>query len=713
MHKRNESSSINIDRRKFLKMIGGMGAVTAAQGVLNFWPNAAQASSYQSAIENRRNIIIFTTDQQQQLRWFPEGWEAANLPGLTRLRNKGVSFHRAYTNTAMCTPSRTSLFTGLYPAQHRSVDTLSEGMTQSEEEHQLDPSIPNIGTIFKAAGYDVVWKGKWHLSKGVEKPNGETSSDDISRYGMDGWNAPDAGGDAKIPNYGGGTANNDGRFFNGRTWQEPVGDPEDPDYMFTQADGPFNAEDEQKSVMAFLRQKIENPGGNPFCLIIALVNPHDVLGAPGLSTAQGGNGTYIEGGYYAREDGSSPWTEQSGPLAIQLPPTYDENLKTNLKPDCQPEFIAASVGLGPVPTPELKLQYLNFYGNLMKLVDRYLVEMLDLLDGEDPSVDSYKARELRDKSWVIFTSDHGDMAMAHGGMRQKSFQIYEETANIPLIWSNPVDFPTGQDCHELVSHVDFLPTLCALCDIDTESYDFKGVDYSALIENPAGPAVQNAILFTYDDLWCGQDASGNPNGLVNPPNRLRALIEKDYKYVYYFDSNGQEGPQEEFYDLRSYAQGGTDTDITHDDGTTGKAMEYINYSQWAENQRPFNHKKATPAIEAERDRMEADLILTMDEKLQPLPPRPAISPEQFEIQSYNWTDDEGQNQSELQITWLSRSSTQYQLQSSTDMIQWHNTGELIHGTNGPLWVNQPVQERTFYRLSWSPLPETPIPEPSL
>ena len=60
------------------------------------------------------------------------------------------------------------MFTGLYPEQHGNFDTLSEGMTQSEEEHQMDPSQPNIATVLQASGYDVVWKGKWHLSKATD-----------------------------------------------------------------------------------------------------------------------------------------------------------------------------------------------------------------------------------------------------------------------------------------------------------------------------------------------------------------------------------------------------------------------------------------------------------------------------------------------------------------------------------------------------------------
>lgn len=619
----------------------------------------------------------------------------------------------------MCTPARTTLFTGVYPAQHLNIDTLSENMSQSEQEHQLDPTIANLSTVLEAEGYDVIWKGKWHMSKGKENPDGSYTSDDISRYGMEYWNSPDAGGDAKLPNYGGGSVNNDGRFFDGSTWQDPVGDPSDPDYIFTQADGPPNPENEANGAMAFLREKINNPGGNPFCLVVCLINPHDVLGCPGVNTSLGGNGTYIEGGYVASGPNASPWSEHTGPtvdgegnpLIIEVPPTSQEDLVTNLKPGCQEQFRQVSAGLGPVLTPAKKVEYMNFYGNLMKLNDKKLSAMLDLLDGLDGTVDAEAARALRDNSWTIFTSDHGDLTMSHGGLRQKSFMCYEENANIPLIWSNPVDFPTGQICDELVSHVDFIPTLCAKLGIDTASYDFRGVDYSSLIEDPAAAAVQDSILFTFDDIWCGQDAAGNPNGIVDPPNRLRALIEKDFKYVYYFDGEFVADPQEEFYDSRSDANGGTDTDISNGLGTTGKAVEYKNYSAWAESQR--SEPIATQALIDKRTQMELDLEAAIETKLAPLAQLPAVPPESFQVIPYKWIDDDENPQAALQVTWLSRCTTQYQLQMSANLEDWEDVGDLIPGTNGPLWVDQSLAENAFYRLTWQQLDDVPTPQPDV
>lgn len=672
-------------RRDFLKLAGGAGALLAVEGAVNVWPLHAES------IAQRRNIILFTTDQQRDLQWFPPGWEESNLPGLTRLKNTGVTFTRAYTNTAMCTPARNTLFTGLYPAQHGSKDTLSEGMSQSESEHQLDPTLPNLATVLKAAGYDVVWKGKWHLSKGVDRDDGSHVEDDIARYGMDGWNSPDAGGDAKLKNYAGGYTDHDGRFLDGSTWQDQVGSD-----IFSQAGGPIDPVNEAESVLAFLREKINNPGGNPFCLVVCLINPHDVLGCPGVPVANGGNGTYLEGGY------TSDWVQPTWPPGqnIALPPTVSENLLTNYKPTVQAAFLGiCAAALGPVPTNQAKLEYLNFYANLMKLADRNLVKILDLLEGRDSSVDAAKAAELRNNSWMIFTSDHGDMAMCHGGLRQKSFNYYEEVAKVPLVWSNPVDFPVGQVCGELVSHVDFLPTLCSMAGINPKQYPFKGVDYSSLILNPSGPAVQDCLLFTFDDIWSGQDAAGFPNGIAPAPNRVQAVRDKDYKYAYYYDGLGVAAPQEEFYDLRTAGQGGTDTDPS-----TGLPMEYRNLSAWAENLRQSSNQPAlaTPDLVNQRKRLESKLKDLVKNKLAPLPKRPAVPPQDFRVELLDWTDESSQPQRALQITWLSRSNTVYQLQSSPDRKTWSNTGDPVPGNNGPMLLSQPVSDsKTFYRLAWS------------
>ena len=63
-----------------------------------------------------------------------------------------------------------------------------------------------------------------------------------------------------------------------------------------------------------------------------------------------------------------------------MPPTVGENLQLNKKPTAHHELLnSLAVGLGPLPTEEAQLKYLNFYGNLLKKVDGQLGELMAVL----------------------------------------------------------------------------------------------------------------------------------------------------------------------------------------------------------------------------------------------------------------------------------------------------------------------------------------------
>ena len=49
------------------------------------------------------------------------------MPNDAELRRTGISFNRAFTATAMCSPSRASFLTGTYPSRHGVTLTLTEG----------------------------------------------------------------------------------------------------------------------------------------------------------------------------------------------------------------------------------------------------------------------------------------------------------------------------------------------------------------------------------------------------------------------------------------------------------------------------------------------------------------------------------------------------------------------------------------------------------
>jgi arylsulfatase A-like enzyme len=437
------------------------------------------------------NVVVFITDQQRALMHFPPDWAGTHLPGATRLQQTGVTFENAFCNACMCSPSRATLLTGHFPAQHGVKYTLEENMPDDQyPQVPLPIDFPNIATVMSSAGYHVPYKGKWHMSK---MAGSDWSPEDIAKYGFERWNPPDAGANQAIDQMGGGGPDNDGHYMND--------------------DGSADAGEE--GVLEFLNSEAAQQ--QPFFLIVSLVNPHDVLAYPS---------TYIEGGY----------TDDALVGAIQLPETVDEDLST--KPTAQQSFLQlTNAGLGPLTSEQEQQDYLNFYGNLMSSSDRYLVEILDTLENQ----------KLLENTLIIATSDHGEMGLTHGGMRQKCFNFYEETLRVPLVYSNPKLFPEARASQALVSHVDFLPTLAGLFAAPDEARsDWAGVDYSALVLDPAAENVQDYVVFTFDDFQAGQ-----PKGpYVQQPNHLRSIREERYKLARYFDPDGNEAEQWEMYDLQ-------------------------------------------------------------------------------------------------------------------------------------------------------------------
>lgn len=461
---------------------------------------------------HRPNFVIIITDQERAPQHWPEGWAEQNLPNRQRLADYGLTFNRAFCNTAMCSPSRATLFTGLYPAQHGVEHTLTTGGSLSPNEPTLQPSTQNMARLLASAGYNVQYRGKWHMSKDVTALTDASSADDLERFGFHGWQPPDAGQDTNPAHFGGGCSDYDSR------WASQAAD--------------------------FLRSR-EALSGQPFALIVSFVNPHDTLSYAESWDEQVGN---AQVGFCFNYRDDAPECFQQG---ISLPPTLSEDLLRNFKPTAQAEaLILLGEGLGflvdrtaPLSDEE-KLNYVNFYAFLHKVVDQHIGTVLDALE-ERPA--------LRDRTLVIRVSDHGEMGLSHGGLRQKLFQAYEETIRVPLVVSNPRLFPRGARTDALASLVDIMPTLATLAGVpDRHQWNFKGRDLTPVImdaaRNPGHPTVtvQDSILFTYDD---DNPACPNPQPIVREPSHIRCLRTERYKYTVYFDPCGVEPPQFELYDL--------------------------------------------------------------------------------------------------------------------------------------------------------------------
>jgi arylsulfatase A-like enzyme len=504
-----------------------------------------------AGLSRKPNILILITDQEREVMHWPEGWAEANLPARRRLMANGLHFTRAQCNTAACSSSRATFLTGLYPAQHGVKNLVSSDNPRDVAQRRLPvlPSrLPNLATVMAAAGYHVVLKGKLHLTRPVaynhEMKRHYWSAADTDhlaeRYGFHGWNPPDMSDPQSLSDLGGGAVNNDGRFVDGSG--TAAGHPASFDELHRQ------------SAVHFLDSY---DGDKPFCLIVALVNPHDVQEYPGRGLrGLSYSPTFVKGGYRF---------EDFKDLPIDLPPNVDDDLST--KPSVHAAFRKLlAVGTGHVMTRERQLAYARFYAYLNQQVDAQILKVLEALD----------ANGLTDDTIVVRTSDHGELGMSHGRMRQKFYNVYRETLNVPLIVSNPRLYPRPETTDAFASLIDVVPTLAAVAGTpEPAQYGFKGRDLGPILSNPKA-SVQDVLHFTYeDDVFP-----------VKGADCIRAIVEPGWKYAVYYDPFTGAPTEYEMYDLRR------------------DPLEMTNLAHAA---------NTTPDSEIERARLHQRLIAVMDE----------------------------------------------------------------------------------------------------
>lgn len=100
-----------------------------------------------------RNVVFILSDDH---RWDAMGFMGhpiVRTPSLDRLAAGGVHLRNAFVTTALCSPSRATILTGLYAHQHKVVDN--------------NTPVP-AGTVYfpqylQQAGYQTALVGKWHM----------------------------------------------------------------------------------------------------------------------------------------------------------------------------------------------------------------------------------------------------------------------------------------------------------------------------------------------------------------------------------------------------------------------------------------------------------------------------------------------------------------------------------------------------------------------
>ncbi len=118
-------------------------------------PKDQWAQPFIKVKNNSPNILWICTDQQRWNTIGALGNKYVKTPNIDRLVREGVSFNKAFVQAPICTASRASFLTGMYPS---TVRASKNGAAEWAE------AAPLITKTLKDAGYDNGLSGKLHLS---------------------------------------------------------------------------------------------------------------------------------------------------------------------------------------------------------------------------------------------------------------------------------------------------------------------------------------------------------------------------------------------------------------------------------------------------------------------------------------------------------------------------------------------------------------------
>lgn len=435
----------DVNRRTF---VGGMGALAAAGLAM---PTYAKNGK-------KLNVLMIVTDQEQSVASYPEGL-LEKLPAHRELMERGMLVENYHVHTTPCTPSRSTIF----QAHH----TQQTGLFLNSDNAPYPvaaETMPTLGHMMQAAGYYASYKGKWHLSRiNYERnwtriPGGiyPTTENAMEKYGFH-----DYGFDGEEV---------------GLTWDGYKADM-------------YVAGDAARAIFDYARN--DKAGGKPWFQVVGLVNPHDIMfyDATGKQAESRPDPNIL--GPLRREPGDPIYEVDN---KFDLPESFSrDDLST--KPEAHRAIVRLNdVFYGKMAHDDLASwhRFNNYYYNCLRDVDRRLGQLLWAL----------KESGQIDNTIIIYTSDHGERAAAHG-MRQKGATMYREETNIPMIIAHP-DFPGGRSTKGLMGAIDIAPTLMTLAGLSTDEQQNRfpglpGVDVSALLGSPTLPTQRDKTghLFNY------------------------------------------------------------------------------------------------------------------------------------------------------------------------------------------------------------------------
>lgn len=390
-----------------------------------FLLNAAGAWSQQ-----KYNVIFISMDDLS-IAFQTYGNTFAPTPNIQRLAQHGVLFKNVYTQYSLCSPSRTSTFSGMRVTTTQIVDN------EDSIRKALGPGFRFLPEYFHDHGYRTESYGKFICNHDYEvswdyfidetKEDGFASGDDEDNTSLAG----------KPPGASPGR-------------QEPI-------WFIDTVHKKISGTDDGKETDELIKV-LKKPVSVPFFYNLGL-QTHNFF-TPILSY----------------------WNQAGDHSVSELLPVDSGFIYTNVYGNGSANIpLPVSPPDDTADVPDIALKYLYQYtpDAVQRLRHAYYSEITQADANIGKVLDQLDALDLWKNSVVVFWSDHGLSMGEHDGMWLK-IDMFEECLRIPMIICAPGIKPGV--CNRLVESIDLFQTLAELCNIPATGKE--GSSLVPLLEKP-------------------------------------------------------------------------------------------------------------------------------------------------------------------------------------------------------------------------------------
>ena len=417
----------------------------------------------------RPNILWICTDQQRADSLGCAGNPVARTPNIDALAAGGTRLASHITPMQICSPSRATMFTGLYPRHH---ELITNGRA-------LDPEIPTLPGLLAEAGYHTHSVGKQHLQPilaptELEMPDSRAFWRDPENHG---WTGPYYGFQTLDLLLGeSDTAAISGHYANWLKAEAPEAaallkpgaaaepPPADLDEIWRSAIPPelhYNSWISQRAADYIERQD----GDAPFFLFVSYPDPHHPFAPPAAYAERYDPADMplprVDDGELARFPDYYGKLFPTGGGFRELYWAGDESLEGG-----------SMITTAGISDASLRRAIAHTYG---------MIEMID--EGVGQILAALRARDLEKDTIVLFTSDHGELLGTHG-LLHKGPPAFKQLVEIALIIKGP-GLAEGQTLDALTNHIDLTPTFLEMAGLET-NVDFDGQSMLPLLTGGEG-----------------------------------------------------------------------------------------------------------------------------------------------------------------------------------------------------------------------------------